>query len=81
LQSGESFDRVLCDVMMPETSGVDFYDAVKKIRPELLPRILFMTGGAFSARAAAFLSAIPNVTVEKPFEPLSLRAAVEKPVA
>ncbi|HET9930030.1 MAG TPA: PAS domain S-box protein [Polyangiaceae bacterium] len=79
LKNGEGFDRILCDVMMPETSGVDFYELVKKLRPELLSRILFMTGGAFSARAAAFLAAIPNVTLEKPFDPVLLRATVEKP--
>jgi PAS domain S-box-containing protein len=81
LRSGESFDRILCDVMMPEMSGIDFYEALEASFPALLERIIFMTGGAFSARASAFLARIPNVTVDKPFDPGMLRKLVTDPQA
>ena len=36
-------------------------------RPEVVPRIAFMTGGAFTPGAAAFLDKIPNRILKKPF--------------
>jgi CheY-like chemotaxis protein len=78
LRAGERFDRILCDVMMPEMSGMDFYHALAELDERLVRSIIFMTGGAFSARAASFLASVPNETLEKPFEPEVLRAAVFK---
>lgn len=80
LAAGEHFDRILCDVMMPEMSGMDLHDALAQADPSQLRRVIFMTGGAFSSRAAEFLASVPNPTVEKPFDPATLRAAVMKPL-
>jgi PAS domain S-box-containing protein len=62
-----AFDVVLCDVMMPTTSGVDVFDTVRRERPGLERRIVFMTGGAFSPGAHDFLATVPNRKLEKPF--------------
>jgi len=45
--------------------------------PGLGARVVFLTGGAFTARARAFLEQIRNPTVEKPFEVEVLRAAID----
>lgn len=63
-----NFDVVFCDLMMPEMPGNEIYDAVARTQPELAKRIVFLTGGAFTDSARAFLSSVANVTVEKPFE-------------
>jgi PAS domain S-box-containing protein len=75
-----AFDVVLCDLMMPDKSGIDFYDEVKRERPELLKRVVFMTGGAFTARAAEFLASIDNRRIEKPFS-LSMMERLVRDVA
>jgi PAS domain S-box-containing protein len=62
------FDVVLCDLMMPEMSGVELHAAVSAERPELADRFVFMTGGAFSARAREFLAKGGRSVVEKPFD-------------
>ncbi len=67
LLHGPSFDLVLCDIMMPGVSGMDLHARVAASRPELLGRIVFMTGGACTPDAAAFLAAIPNRVLQKPF--------------
>jgi signal transduction histidine kinase/CheY-like chemotaxis protein len=76
LASGEAFDIVLCDVMMPEMGGLELYAKIAELRPELLPRLAFMTGGAFTARARAFLESVPNPRLSKPFNLPALRAFV-----
>ena len=67
VQSGRDFDVVFCDLMMPGMSGIELYEALRDQRPALAKRVVFMTGGAFTARAAEFLASIDNRRVEKPF--------------
>jgi hypothetical protein len=38
--------------------------------------MIFITGGAFTERAAAFLAETSNAYLEKPFEPAALRRLV-----
>jgi PAS domain S-box-containing protein len=61
------FDVVFCDLMMPGMSGIDLYERLQLERPGLERRIVFMTGGAFTTRAADFLSSVENQRIEKPF--------------
>jgi signal transduction histidine kinase/ActR/RegA family two-component response regulator len=63
-----SFDLILCDLMMLEMSGIDMHGELVRRSPELARRVVFMTGGAFTPRARAFLHAIPNRCVEKPLD-------------
>jgi CheY-like chemotaxis protein len=61
------YDLVLCDLMMPDVSGEHVYRAVSEQNPSLLPRFVFMTGGAFTERAQAFLAQFAGRQLEKPF--------------
>ena len=80
IHAGAPFDLVLCDLMMPQMSGMDLYEEVRKSSPALAERFVFMTGGAFAPKARAFLDAVPNARLEKPFEPSALKAVVERGV-
>lgn len=73
---GEAFDVVLCDVMMPSTSGIDVYEAARRRRPGLEQRFVFMTAGAYTANARAFLASVPNKKLEKPFSYEELLGAI-----
>jgi PAS domain S-box-containing protein len=75
---GERFDVVVCDLMMPVMTGIDFYDELSTQSPEHAERILFLTGGAFTAEAREFLDRVPNARLEKPFESQTLRALVNE---
>ena len=68
LMSANDYDVVLCDLIMPEMTGMDVYRAALQRPTPVHERIVFMTGGAFTARARDFLHRIPNLRVEKPFE-------------
>lgn len=67
LLHGSAFDVVLCDVMMPGVSGIDLHARVSAERPELVRRIVFMTGGACTDSAKEFLKTVPNRVLQKPF--------------
>ncbi len=68
IQQGERFDLILCDLMMPELSGMDLYSALKSASPDQASRMIFLTGGAFTPKAQAFVEESDNPCVEKPFE-------------
>ena len=67
VEGGRDFDVIFCDLMMPGKSGIELYEELKGGRPALASRIVFMTGGAFTKRAAEFLATTENRRVEKPF--------------
>lgn len=62
------FDAVLCDLMMPGMSGIELFRALKARAPGMEERLVFMTGGAFTAEAESFLDEVSNPRVEKPFD-------------
>jgi CheY-like chemotaxis protein len=74
----ETFDVVLCDLMMPTMTGMDLYEEVRVRWPGLEQRILFMTGGSFTARARDFTAHVKNTCLEKPVGPGELLEAVER---
>ncbi len=74
---GDPVDLVLCDVMMPGGSGQDVYDAVAEADPELLRKLLFITGGATVPEVATFLRRDGVRHLSKPFE----REAFERMLA
>jgi PAS domain S-box-containing protein len=76
LKSGDRFDVILCDLMMPEMTGMDLYAELSTWAPDLAPRMMFITGGAFGPSARSFLDQVPNQRFEKPFDIQNLRAAV-----
>jgi CheY-like chemotaxis protein len=76
LASVETYDVVLCDLMMPDMTGMDLYAEVARRHPGLEHRFVFMTGGAFTPRATEFLASVKNRRLEKPFETAVLRAIV-----
>lgn len=78
IESGERFDAMLCDVMMPGVDGMELYTATLSIAPEQAARFVFVTGGVSNPDVHAFLEDTGRVCVEKPFDLHGLRATVRK---
>jgi CheY-like chemotaxis protein len=81
LRGGERFDVILCDLMMPTATGMDVHTILSELDPDQASQIIFITGGAFTPRAQAFLDTVPNTRLEKPFDLTSLRAMINARVA
>ena len=41
LRDGTSFDLVLCDLDLPDISGLEFWQHLRSFRPELMTRVVF----------------------------------------
>ena len=78
LATDRTFDVVLCDVMMPEMTGVEFHAWLGEEDAALATRLVFMTGGAFTPHASNYLAATPNRTVDKPIDKTQLKALVSE---
>lgn len=76
LLAGDSFDVILCDLMMPHITGSELHDQLVHARPELAAKIVFLTGGAMSKVAEEFLAQTPRTVLEKPFSARELRELV-----
>jgi CheY-like chemotaxis protein len=78
LHAGKAFDVILSDLMMPGMSGMELHAEVARMSPDLASRIVFITGGAFTAAANAFLDCIENERLDKPFTGPEVRAAIDR---
>jgi CheY-like chemotaxis protein len=76
LRSGERFDVILCDLMMPQVTGMDVHAELIRLDADQASRMVFITGGAFTPRARRFLESVQNHRVEKPFDMQGLVALV-----
>lgn len=74
LAKDTDFDMILCDLHMPDGDGVDVHTALQEQAPGLLPRLVYMTGGAISQRARTFLRDIRPALLDKPIDPSVLDA-------
>lgn len=78
IKSGESYDLILCDLQMPSMSGPDLYEAIARVRPAMLSRLVFVTGGACTSKARTFLEHVSPVVLSKPFTRAELRQFVSE---
>jgi PAS domain S-box-containing protein len=81
VQKGAAYDVVFCDLMMPVMTGMDLYAEIVRVAPRLAGRLVFMTGGAFTPRARAFLENVVNPCLEKPLDTSKLRSLVARATA
>jgi CheY-like chemotaxis protein len=81
LQQDETFDVVLCDLMMPGVTGADLHRTIRSLRPGLEDRFVFMTGGVITPSVERFVSETSCSFVAKPFDTKALRALVAERLA
>jgi signal transduction histidine kinase len=80
LTSDRAFDVVLCDLQMPDVSGVELYAVVRARFPALADRFIFVTGGAFSSDAKRFLEESSCSVIHKPFRVEELLTMIESKI-
>ena len=65
---GDRFDVILCDLLMPELTGMDLHDRLEHCAPDQAKRMIFLTGGSLNIKVREFLDSVANPRLEKPFE-------------
>ena len=78
---GQVYDCVLCDLMMPGTSGMELHAHVRGVLPQVAERFVFVSGGPTTREAARFVESVSLPVIDKPFEADVLRAKVGATVA
>ncbi len=78
ITAGDRFDLILCDLLMPQVTGMDLHDELKRKASDQADRMVFMSGGAFTDRATRFLEQFPERWLEKPFDRAALVAVVNE---
>lgn len=68
LRGDRAFHAILCDLMMPKQTGMDFDAALRELDETLRARLIFMSGGVYTSEARAFLRDEPRRVVLKPFD-------------
>jgi signal transduction histidine kinase len=76
LTSNETFDVVLCDLLMPQLGGRDVLERLEAEWPHLVPNVIFMTGGAFTDESREFLKRSRQRVLIKPFSIDELRTTI-----
>jgi two-component system NtrC family sensor kinase len=71
LLTDPGIDLAFCDLMMDGLSGMDLHAALTARAPAQASKLVFMTGGAYTPQAAAFLSGRADAVVYKPFDVLA----------
>lgn len=74
----QTFDVILCDIMMPEVNGVEFYRQLSENTPGAEDDIIFFSGGTQIQEIQAFLERIPNDCLEKPVQRRPLQQRIKE---
>ena len=70
------YDLILSDVRMPAVGGPTFFEILQTTRPDLLPKVVFVTGDTMSSSTQQFLQRAARPVLAKPFDPERLRTMV-----
>jgi PAS domain S-box-containing protein len=74
--AGERFDAIITDVMMPNMTGIELFDRLETLAPDQAMRVIFLSGGVFTAQTRTRLEAAGNPQLQKPVSSQELRACV-----
>ena len=73
LAEDDSYDAIVCDVMMPKVDGPAVYRHIVRHYPHLQSRFLFCTAGTLHGATQAYLDRLDKPTLIKPFDRQVLR--------
>jgi signal transduction histidine kinase/sensor domain CHASE-containing protein/ActR/RegA family two-component response regulator len=72
------YDLILCDLRMPELDGPGLYHELEQRNPDLLTRMIFLTGDTLSSETRLFLEKVDMPYLSKPFRAADVRRVVQQ---
>jgi PAS domain S-box-containing protein len=74
----QTYDLILSDIRMPELDGPGLYWEIERCYPNLLSRIVFLTGDTLSPGTREFLEQTGVPCLSKPFSLMEVRQIVQR---
>jgi CheY-like chemotaxis protein len=78
IKAGQSFDLILCEVMMPGMTGPEVLSCLQADHPLQGERLVFMTDRIVSPVVQHLLEGVSNLCLERPFDLEGLRSLIER---
>jgi PAS domain S-box-containing protein len=72
------YSRILLDIKMPGTDGINLYEQFKEIAPSLKSRVVFVTGDVMGKRTTDFLAKTKAPYITKPFDAEQLKREINR---
>lgn len=73
-----TYDLIISDLRMPHLDGPGLYREVARRHPQLVRRMIFVTGDTLGPESAEFLRRSAAPTFGKPFEPDDVRRVINQ---
>jgi CheY-like chemotaxis protein len=73
----KGYDLLVADLKMSGLSGMDLYETLKKKRPDMADRTIFITGDTMSEETNDFLASSGRPYLAKPFTPMEFLEIIE----
>ncbi len=80
LRMDKEFDVLICDVMMPEMSGMDLHEWMVRQSIGLAQRTIFITGGIFTSKARKYIRDVDVKALKKPLDMVTLKELVSEQI-
>ena len=74
---GARVDAIICDIGMPKLDGPAFFSELFELRPQMMPRVVFCTGGQPNEKTQRFLDRLQAPLLYKPVAVADLKQAIE----
>ena len=71
------YDAILLDIRMPGLGSPEVYQCIESIRPDLMDRVLFISGDSASTEVKTFIESTGKPLLKKPFTLEDLRGRME----
>jgi CheY-like chemotaxis protein len=78
LDASREYHLILCDLSMPGMTGAKLYEHIERRWPELVRRVVIMTGGASSDSTRRFLEQSGVPKLDKPLDLAALRKILDQ---
>ena len=73
----KGYDLLVADLKMSGVSGIELYETLKKKRPDMADRTVFITGDTMTEETNDFLASSGRPYLAKPFTPMEFLEIIE----
>ena len=72
------YEFLILDIKTPTMNGMELYDYLEQEHPELLERVIFVTGDSLGSSTRTFLERVKRPCLDKPYTPAQLRNMIKE---